>query len=276
MTKTGHPHPPSASPVTAITALCLDFGFILVPPLWGAACGERWGQMTGYRMARRGVLGLVVGGVAALLSGCGLFGGNSYRFRMTVEVETPDGVKTGSSVYEVDTEKKSTFMTGNDRSKSLKGEAVAVDLPSGRTLFALLKTANSKRDDLALMSMAALDPAFRNDWIESAGRISSSDGITSPAEVRAADYPLLVTFADPADPTSVQRVDPANLAASFGPGVTLKRITVEVTNDPVTTGIEKRLGWLLDKNRKRFGPDTKPAGIPLGNYSGLFSTEITR
>ena len=72
----------------------------------------------------------------------------------------------------------------------------------------------------------------------------SGDGITSPAEVRAADYPLLVTFADPADPTSVQRVDPANLAASFGPGVTLKRITVEVTNDPVTTGIEKRLGWL--------------------------------
>jgi hypothetical protein len=39
----------------------------------------------------------------------------------------------------------------------------------------------------------------------------------------------------------VQRVDPANLAASFGPGIRLKRITVEVTDDDVTTGIEKRL-----------------------------------
>lgn len=54
-------------------------------------------------------------------------------------------------------------------------------------------------------------------------------------------YPLLVTFTDIDDPSSVQRVDPANLAASFGPGIRLKRITVEVSDDDVTTGIEKRL-----------------------------------
>jgi hypothetical protein len=56
-------------------------------------------------------------------------------------------------------------------------------------------------------------------------------------------YPLLVTFGDINDPKSVQRVDPANLAASFGPGIRLKRITVEVTDDDVTSGIEKRLRW---------------------------------
>lgn len=193
-------------------------------------------------MARRGVLGLIAGGVAGLLSGCGLFGGRTYRFRMTVEVETPEGLRIGSSVYEVWAESNSKLLP-EERSRDwgVNGEAVAVDLPGGRTLFALLKTLNGRREDLALMSMAALDPLFKNDVVESAQRIASGDGITSPAAVRATDYPLLVTFADPADPTSVQRVDPANLAASFGPGVTLKRITVEVTKDPVTTGIEKRL-----------------------------------
>ena len=69
---------------------------------------------------------------------------------------------------------------------------------------------------------------------------------------------MLVAFGDEADPTSVARVGPDDLAANFGEGVTLKRITVELTNDPVTTGIEERLGWLpqyfdkmLDGNRLR-------------------------
>jgi hypothetical protein len=50
-----------------------------------------------------------------------------------------------------------------------------------------------------------------------------------------------VTFGDIKDPTSVARVDPDDLAASFGAGVKLKAITVEITDDAVTTGIEKRL-----------------------------------
>lgn len=85
---------------------------------------------------------------------------------------------------------------------------------------------------------------------------------------------MLVTLGDVSDPTSVERVDPDNLEASFGKGYRLKAITVQVTDDEVTTGIEKRLGWLLDENRKRFDPNLPPQGIPLGNFSGLFSTEL--
>lgn len=69
-----------------------------------------------------------------------------------------------------------------------------------------------------------------------------ADGLTiSPAEVAPEDYPLLVTFGDMQDPTSVTRVGPTNLAASFRPGVRLKHIVLEVTDDDVTTGIEQRL-----------------------------------
>ena len=39
-------------------------------------------------------------------------------------------------------------------------------------------------------------------------------------------------------------VDPNDLAKSFGSGVKLKRAAIEMTAEPVTTGIEKRLGWL--------------------------------
>ena len=60
---------------------------------------------------------------------------------------------------------------------------------------------------------------------------------------------MLVTFADRDDPTSVARVDPDDLAASFGEGVKLRRITVQLTDDPVTSGIEERLGWLTEHRR---------------------------
>src|SRR5687768_13830128 len=209
-------------------------------------------------MARRALMGLLAGGVAALLGGCGLLGGNSYRFRMTVEVETPEGLRTGSSVYEVEAFATSELITGGGSSDStLRGEAVAVDLPGRRTLFALLKTVNTAgHDDLAFMSMRAFDPAFDYNRVESARRIRSGDGIRSPAEVPRSDWPLLVTFGDVGNPQSVERVAPNNLAASFGPGVRLKRITLEVTDDPVSKDIEARLaahgiqeGHGLDRTR---------------------------
>lgn len=62
-------------------------------------------------LARRGILGLVAAGAATLLVGCGAYGGNSYRFRMTVEVETPQGIVTGYSVYEVTAKKLVRLMS---------------------------------------------------------------------------------------------------------------------------------------------------------------------
>lgn len=60
-------------------------------------------------------------------------------------------------------------------------------------------------------------------------------------ELPLEDFPVLVRFRDPNDPTSVELVDPSNLAASFGPGVMLRRAFVEITDDPITKGIETRV-----------------------------------
>ncbi|WP_447971531.1 hypothetical protein [Nitrospira sp. M1] len=63
-------------------------------------------------------------------------------------------------------------------------------------------------------------------------------------EVLPEYYPLLVTFTDIHDPTTVKKVESDDLTAMFGPGVTLKRITLEITDEPVTEGeIEQVLGW---------------------------------
>ena len=113
-----------------------------------------------------------------------------------------------------------------------------VDHGSGRVLFALLRMANGTRSDdhLAIMSIKAMAPAYPRNRKDSAQRIASDSEITSPAGAAPKDDPLLVTLGDMQAPTTVTSVDPVNLAASFGPGVRLKRVLVEVIDD-VTIGI---------------------------------------
>lgn len=221
-------------------------------------------------MARRGLLGLLAGSAAAVLGGCGLLGGSSYRFKMTVEVETPTGVKTGSSVYEV-TAKKLVALTSEaaERVMGTRGEALVLDLPDG-PVFALMKTPNDAQDvALGKMSMAVLDPEFRNNWVESAGRISGSWS-TLRGEVPRDNWPMMVRFRDINDPRSVAQVDPVSIG--------VKRIVVETTSEDVTVGLETRLRWL----RRHVGSLVeRPRGVAIGEMPlaqrqtvRAFSTEI--
>ena len=86
--------------------------------------------------------------LATALSACGLTDNlvddrtPNHRYRLTVEVETPEGLKTGSSVIQVE---QSLGRAGGAPASSqiyrkVHGEAVAVDLPDGLTLFALLRS----------------------------------------------------------------------------------------------------------------------------------------
>lgn len=237
-------------------------------------------------MARRGVLGILTGGAVALLGGCGLiWGSDRLRQKITVEVETPDGPRTGRSVVETEVREGKSWGDASGTSFHLKGEAVAIDLPGGRTLFALLCGADGTQGDATGYQTRLLYEVLRAIGPSGpAGDVSHMDVMQARAAAQDAEvkldlpqwlYPLLVTFTDIDDPSSVQRVDPANLAASFGPGIRLKRITVEVTDDDVTTGIEKRLRWLPAQKGallKIAIADYPPSGTPLPIAANL--TEI--
>lgn len=187
---------------------------------------------------------LVVAGATLLLIVWGNMSAHraAYRFRMTLEVDTPNGLVSRSSVYEVTARYRADLQPGGQKREwSVRGEAIAASLSDRRTLFALLRT-NAIHEDLAGLSMTALDPAFRNDVVESAGRIARTDGVRSSAVVERALYPMLVTFRDPEDPCSVEEVDPDDLARTFGPGTRLRRITVALTDDLLSDDLSRRLG----------------------------------
>jgi hypothetical protein len=161
------------------------------------------------------------------------------RYKMTVEVETPDGPKSGSAVREVRyrPDRGGWFPLGESRARySLDGEAVAVDLGPGRTLFALLSSAPGDSD------YARRIPDRMMGSVKGGPPRSEAVTIWPPAHPEG--VPLLVRFRDPNDSKSVEIVRPEALGASFGPGVSLKRISVQATGEPVTENIRKRLTWL--------------------------------
>jgi hypothetical protein len=210
-----------------------------------------------------------------------------YRYRLTVEVETPEGVKTGSSVIAVEQSIGRTAMdgfVGGSVFLRIRGEAVAVDLPGGRTLFALLRSGGDVEwaaRVIPFLSPDAEDDNSLDDFLLLEGKKELPRRWTAQGPFNnVSAYPMMVTFGDLADPTSVELVDPDDLAATFGEGVKLKRISAELTDDLVTTGIEKRLGWMRrlwpgKLNGDRFEDFDKPE-LAAHLSPNSFSSEIGR
>ena len=207
-------------------------------------------------VSRRSVIrGILVVGALAI-GGCDAFGSRAtYRYRLTVEVDTPSGPRKGSSVIEV-TNRALGGLQGERVDARARGEAVAVDLLGGQTLFALLRSEAGNVDAAAGYAPSALMPPNTDpeggaaNWIRRvramavigrSGELPRWRTPISPEKEPQSQYPLFVTFRDVNDPKTVERVDPDDFAKSFGFGMSLKRVTVQITDDPVTTGLQKRL-----------------------------------
>jgi hypothetical protein len=174
-----------------------------------------------------------------------------YRYKLTLAVNTPDGVKRGSSVVEVAFYQ--VWFPERGTMHKLRGEALYLDLgPGARPLIALLTRQLPKggsgqhwtRDagpETRWMSQI-YGQARSEDFIDDVPRLARLRG---PRPITPADLPDLVTFADANDPNSVIEVDPNDLQATLGPNITWNEITLESTDEAITKGIELKLPWIV-------------------------------
>ena len=80
--------------------------------------------------------------------------------------------------------------------------------------------------------------------------------LRGPRRSTPADLPDLVTFADVNEPKSVIEVNPNDLRATLGQNVTWNEIALEMTDEPITTGLKAKLPWLsayFEKNLRLDG-----------------------
>jgi hypothetical protein len=204
----------------------------------------------------------------------------TFRFRMTVEVDTPAGVRSGTSVMENRVRHFiPIMMDGVGIIFETKGEALAVDLPDGRTLFLLVRPDCDYLDRaLIAANEGAARPALSRRYDRMAPRKFARDMrrtgalVTIPPDERCT---RMVWFRDLADPGSFEQADPEALAASLGPGVSLRRITFQASNDDISRDILKRLPWVAEgsvwlstKSKESWHSDPKRHPIYRYNFVG--------
>lgn len=244
--------------------------------------------------SRRAVVAWLAGGIGGLaLAGCDAQGQvlPTYRYRLTVEVETPEGVRSGSSVIEVRTSVAGRYSIPTPRtiSHSVRGEAVTVDLgPERSKIFALLQSDDDvdwASNIFYRLSRDNYDQKRENNESKREQNIEEKyrhmlgihEKIDIPKKYRRWPYagngssrPILVTFTDTSDPRTIIKLDPDNLEDYYGAGVKIKGIYVQLTNDPISTGVSRIIPWITDVNKAISGSDFAPRGIPVGDFQRLF------
>ena len=229
-----------------------------------------------------------VAGLFMMLGACG--NSAEIRYRVTVEVDDNGAHRSGSSVMSF-TLSKPTVALASPYDAEFKGEAVAVDLGGEQVLFALLKDESGDLGTVPMLPEKVFaDLTSGSERVRNLRQIASNEGLVrelprfgpriSDSREPFVQYPLLVRFRDLDQPESLEAVAPDALGQGFGSGVKLKRITVQITDDPVTNDIKKRLPWLEQVGRTRATLIPNPPrllkdSVPIQRVSSSdFSTEL--
>lgn len=169
-----------------------------------------------------------------------------HKYRLTIEVETPEGVKSASGVLSVNPD-RGYSRGGHTRTR---GDAVFVDLGGGKNLLALLAHIDKSidLDGMNYVALRAYKAAGRNVLFNEMNRM------TGAVPVTGALIPVLVTFTDLSDPATARAVPPDDMEAGLGKGFHLHGVSAEVVpngfwpldfggplGEPVTRGIEAKL-----------------------------------
>ena len=191
----------------------------------------------------------------------------AHKYRLTLDVETPEGRKSASGVMAVHPDRS---YTRRGQTRTL-GDAVFVDLGQGKNLVALLAHLDNRLvlDDMNYVALRA--------YLAATGKrvpFSEMSRLTGTVPVKGELIPVLVAFADPAAPGTARVVRPEDAEAVLGKGYRIEGISVEVVpngywpldfggplGEPVTRGIQAKLPW-LDVTGDSAATALRAAGLP--------------
>ena len=176
-----------------------------------------------------------------------------FHFKLTVEVQTPDGIKSGSVVNESVFEfQRFGREFGPSTSQGLtRGEALFIDLGKSKNIIVSIgldedRQYNSPPSfEMGVLALALSNPRLwdvkAKDFPE---RLTEAEK-NGPFQFDVRQLPTLLTLTDPTDYKSMKKIaDPSNLTSSLGAGFEIKKATVELTHDALSEKIESELPWL--------------------------------
>ena len=176
-----------------------------------------------------------------LLTGCDYIFPHTWRYKITVEIKTPEGIKSGYAVREVTA--RLQYPLNPDVGKvvyHVAGEAVVVDLGERGILFSLI----GAKDEV--------QKAFPKNTKKIPEKLDYYNHLKvgSTAELPSKKRQF-ITFTDIDDPISIRTVEQSDFENVFGEGVSFNKITIEIVSQPVSFGtVREALKWF---DTKRIG-----------------------
>ncbi|BDQ37247.1 hypothetical protein SYK_16070 [Pseudodesulfovibrio nedwellii] len=183
---------------------------------------------------------VLIGTVASVL---GVTFAATDTYYIGVDVNTPSGLKNYKSMIQLnDTSFDIWPSNPHSRQPNVKGEAIYCDLGDDKNLVVLL---GFRGDHYGLNTLRILP------WRTAGHRVKHTKKhqpfISGRYDLTGDPTPLLVTFANNDDRTSMAKVSRDLMAPLYGEGFSINRIWVEMTNSPYKDGeIQDRLPWLQD------------------------------
>ncbi|TAL83973.1 MAG: hypothetical protein EPN75_00310 [Beijerinckiaceae bacterium] len=208
---------------------------------------------------------VLVGGVSCSLA----FTTIHARYRLTVEVQDGDRIMSGSSVIDVSYDiypDDFVSLGGPDDHPRYVGYAPTVDLGNRGLLFMTFESMErtpAQRiarnndiscpfSDIGCLVFAAYDERGTNVGLPYSQKKAALYVVlrkNGPRDVPFTMLPMLARLQNINAPGTLVQVSPYDLEASFGPGVRLKRVVLQLTKDPVTPPPRTWPHWLREKGQ---------------------------
>jgi hypothetical protein len=179
---------------------------------------------------------------------------HTNRFELVMEVETPAGLKSGTTVIETQVRNNKYGLPESRNVRGIAyGEAIFIDMGAGRNLVMLLGwgPTGEETDGIFGLKRAALAKDSPMKW-EDEDKLSG-EGLLPPKYI-----PTLATFDDPNNAFSGRVIDRRDLAREFGEGFSFHSIKLRTTNVEFKHDIAKQLPFLISQRRELFSLRSHP------------------
>jgi hypothetical protein len=194
---------------------------------------------------------------AMVLAGCSPSA--KVRYRVTVELNDNGKIRSGSSVWEFELA-KSILPLANIYNAHFRGEAVAVEIPGRGILFVLTDRGEMYPENLFgdLQRSSPKPPRF-SDRFDDLKHIQEMTGATAKLDCENPSWigvacPSFIRFRDLNNPMTLEQVNFSGNNDNFGRGVNINQVTVQITDDKITSRLSGILPW-LDSDLKKYRRD---------------------
>jgi|SRR6056297_2353276 len=164
----------------------------------------------------------------------------THHYRLVLEVEDHGEIRTGSSVIGVSFSPLAPWIHsefGSSKTR-IRGEAVVVELSTGQVVVATLR--HGARGTAERMQYLA----SRTLGANAPGNLRDAPNWVGKGEVAASNIPAMILFRSGDDPSAGQWIRPDEFPEKIGPDIRFRRMTLEMTSDPVTRQIEEKLPFM--------------------------------